>query len=99
RSATGLLVPLARKRSHRLREACALLVSFAGHNGGDCSTKCPAFHAVVTITVAHDQRAEVRVAESECAENMGVLRDFFDRVTRVVHDDFLGGDENAYCRL
>ena len=99
RHTTGVRIAVARERSNCLRQAGALLVSFAGHNGGDCSTKCPAFHAVVTITVAHDERAEVRVAESERAENMGVLRDFFDRVTRVVHDDFLGGDENAYCRL
>ena len=50
-------------------------------------------------SVAHDERTEVRVAEPERAEDVGVLRDFLDRVARVIDHDFLRGDEDAHGRL
>src|SRR5207244_10748214 len=32
-------------------------------------------------------------------ENMGVLGDFLDRITRIIDNDFLGCDEDAHRRL
>src|SRR5436190_7636206 len=87
------------ERSNRLRQPCALLVCFAGHDCGDRAAERPAFYAIITETVAHNKRAKVRVAKSQCPENMRILRDFFYGVTCVVHDDFLRGDENAHGRL
>ena len=66
---------------------------------GDRAAERPAFHAIVAVTVTHDERAEIRVTEPERAENMRVLRDFLDRITRVIDDDFLRGDENPHGRL
>ena len=76
-----------------------MFVSFAGHDGGDRATERPAFHAVVTVTVTHDKRADIRVTEPERAEDMRVLRDFFDRIARVIDNDLLRSDENAHRRF
>ena len=77
------------------RHARALLIGFAGHDRGDRAAERAAFLAVVAVAVAHDERAEVRVAEAEGAEDVRVLRDLLDRVTGVIDDDFLRGDEDA----
>src|SRR5204863_3368162 len=77
----------------------ALFVSFAGHNCSDRAAQRPAFYAIVTEPVTHDERPEIRVAQSKRAENMGVLRDFLDRVTRIIDNDLLRRDENAHRRL
>ena len=76
-----------------------MFVSFAGHDCSDRAAERPAFHTIVTKPVAHDERPEICVAESERAENMRVLRDFLDRVTRVVDNDLLRCDENAHRRF
>src|SRR5207248_10081610 len=80
-------------------QPCALFVRFAGHDCSDRAAERPAFHTIITEPVAHDERPEVRVAESERAENMRVLRDFLDRVTRVIDYDLLRCDENARRRF
>jgi hypothetical protein len=87
------------ERSHRFRHARALLVRFAGHDRRDRAAKRPAFHAVVAVAVAHDERAEIGVTEPERAEDVRVLRDLLDRVAGVIDDDFLRGDENAHRRF
>src|SRR4029453_12835179 len=81
------------------RQSCALFVSFAGHDGGDRAAESPAFHTIVTKTVTHDERPQVRVAESKRTENMRVLRDFLDRIAGVIDNDLLRGNENAHRRL
>src|SRR5207247_1890522 len=80
-------VVIAGERSQRLRHARALFVSFTGHDAGDGATQRPAFHAVVTVAVTHDERAEIRITQPQRAENMRVLRDVFDRVACVIDDD------------
>ena len=85
--------------SHSPCHSRALLVRFAGHDRSDRAAERPALDAIVTVTITHDQRAEVRVAKPECAENMRVLRDFSDRVTCVINDDLLCSDEDAHRRF
>ena len=58
-----------------------------------------AFLAVVAVAVAHDERAEIRVAEPERAEDVRVLRDLLDRIAGVIDQDFLRGNEDAHRRL
>ena len=90
---------VTRKWSDGPRQSRALFVSFASHDGSDCTAEGPSFDAIVTETVAHDERSEVRVAEPKRAENMRVFRDLFDRITRVIDNDFLRSNENAHRRL
>ena len=54
---------------------------------------------VVGQAVAHDERAEVGVAEAERAEDVGVLGDFLGRIAGVIDEDFLRGDEDAHGGL
>ena len=54
---------------------------------------------IIAVAVAHDERAEVGVAEAEGAENVGVLRDLLDRIAGVIDEDFLRGDEDAHRRF
>src|SRR5438132_14311463 len=83
------------KGTERLRHSRTLLVGFASHDRGDRAAKCPAFHAVVPVAIAHHQRSEIRVAKPERPENVRVLRDLLDGITRVINHDLLRGDENA----
>ena len=99
RHTAGPSVAVSRERPHRSRHARALRVGFAGHDCCDRAAERPTFNAVVPVTVAHDQRAEIRVTKPERAEDVGILRDFLDRVTRVIDDDLLRGDENAHRGL
>ena len=96
RHTAGPSVAVSRERPHRSRHARALRVGFAGHDCCDRAAERPTFNAVVPVTVAHDQRAEIRVTKPERAEDVGILRDFLDRVTRVIDDDLLRGDENSH---
>src|SRR6266513_5298170 len=81
--------------SHSARHSRALFVRFAGHDRCEGAAERPTFDAIVTVTVAHDQRTEVRVAKPECAENMRVLRYFFNRIACVIYDDLLRSNEDA----
>src|SRR5205807_7825824 len=81
RHAAAMRVTVAGEWSHRPRDPGALLVRFAGHNRSDGAANGAAFHAVVTVPVTHDERAEIGVAKSERAEDVGVLGYFLDRVT------------------
>ena len=76
-------------------ELGALLVGVAGHHCRDGAGERAAFIAVVRQPVAHDERAEIGVTEAERAEDVGILGDVLRRIARVIHDDFLRGDENA----
>ncbi len=77
----------------------ALLVGVAGHDGGDGPGQGAAFVGVVGQAVAHDERAEVGVAQAERAEDVRVLGDVLGGIAGVVHEDFLGGDEDAHRGL
>src|SRR6266436_2647060 len=90
---------VAGERSEHLRQLRTLFVGFAGHDRRYCATYRAALDAVVTITIAHHQRAEIRVAESKGAKDVRVLRDFFDRITRVIDQDLLRGDEDTHRGL
>src|SRR6266513_4506474 len=68
--AAGARVVIAWERSYRARHARALFVRFAGHDRSYRAAERPALDAIVTVTITHDQRAEVRVAKPECAANM-----------------------------
>ena len=96
RHTAGARVAITGKRPHRPRHSRALLVRFTGHDRSDRAAERAAFDAIVAEAVAHDERAEIGVAQSERAENMRVLRDLFDRITGVIDDDFLRGDEDAH---
>ena len=87
-------IAISRERSHCFRHPRTLFVRFAGHDRSDRAAKRAAFHAIVTIAVAHDQRPEVRVAEAKRAKDVRVLRDLLDRIARVINDDFLRGNVN-----
>ena len=92
-------VAVTRKRADVRGNFRALLAGVAGHDGRDRAGERPAFVAVIRQTVAHAKRAEVREAEAERAEDVGIFRDVLRRVTGVVHQDFLRGDENAHGGL
>src|SRR6478672_8314980 len=70
RHAAGPRVVITWERSHSTRQSRALFVRFAGHDRSDRAAERPALDAIVPVTVTHDQRAEVRIAKPECAENM-----------------------------
>src|SRR5262249_46290814 len=74
----------------------ALFVGVAGHDRGDGPGQGAAFVGIIRQTIAHDQRAEIGVAEAERAEDMGILGDVLGRITGVVDENFLGGDEDAH---
>src|SRR5207245_9404256 len=84
------------KSADRLRHSRTLLVSFPGHDRGNGAAKRAAFHAIVTVTITHHQRTKVGVTEPKRPENVRVLCDLLDRVTRVIDHDLLRGNENAH---
>ena len=99
RDTAGACVAVTGKRPDRPRQSGALLVRFTGHDGSNRAAERPAFDTIVAETVTHDERSEVGVAKSERAEDMRVLRDLLDRITGVIDDDLLRGDENADRRF
>ena len=69
-----------------------LLVRLAVHDRGQGGRVVPALVRIVGEAAAHQQRAEVGVAEPERAELVRVLLDPRRRVGRVVDEDLLGGE-------
>ena len=61
-------------------DAGALFVGVSGHDGGDRAGEGAALGTFVAVAVAHDERAEVGVAEAEGAEDVAVFRDVLGRV-------------------
>ena len=92
-------VAVALERPHDAGDFRRLLVSVAGHDGRDGSGQSAACVGIVRQTVAHDERAEIGVAEAQRAKDVRVLRNPLGRIARVVHDDFLRGDVNAHRGL
>ena len=71
------------------RRLSRLHVGLAGHDRGDRACVGSALVGVVRQTAAHQERAEVGVAEPEWAEAVAVLIDHRRWVRRVVHEDLL----------
>ena len=69
-----------------------LAVRLAVHDRGERGREVATLVAVVGQAAAHQQRAEVGVAEAERAELVAVLLDLRRRVAGVVDEDLLGGD-------
>jgi hypothetical protein len=67
-----------------------------GHDGGDRPGEGPAIVRIIRQAVAHAERAEVREAQAQGAEDVGVFRDFLGRIARVVHENFLRRDVDAH---
>ena len=68
-----------------------LAVGLAVHDRGQGGSEVPALVGVIGQAAAHEERAEVRVAQPEGPELVGVLLDAGRRVGRVVDEDLLGG--------
>ena len=82
-----LLVALV--RSDGSRDLGRPPVRASGHQRGDRRRRAATRVGVVRHAVAHQERAEVRVAEAELAERVRVLRDPVRRVARGADDDLL----------
>ena len=95
--ATGIAI--TGERAFHAGQLRRLLVRMAGHDRRDRAGQGAALVRVVRQPVAHDQRAQVGEAEAKRAENVRVLGDRLGRVTGVVDENFLRGDENAHRRL
>ena len=99
RNAAAPRIVITWKWAHRLRQPRALFVRFAGHDRRDGAAQRAPLHAVVSVSVTHDQRSQIRVTEPERPENVRVLRDFSDGVAGIIDYDFLRGDEDAHRRF
>ena len=88
-------VVVAGERAGRRGDLGADFVGGAGHERGDRAGQAAAFVGIVALAVAHDERAEVGVAEAERAEDVRILRDRRGGIARVIDEDFLRGDEDA----
>ena len=71
-------------------------VGVAGHHGGDQCGECAAVIAVIRVAQAHDECAEVGIAEPKRPVRVGVVCDAVAGVAGVVDQDFLGDDEHAH---
>ena len=93
-STTGIAV--SGKRARGRSDVGALFVSVTGHDGGDGTGERTAFVGIIGQAVAHAERTEVRKAEAERAEDVGIFRDVLGRITRIIHENFLRRDINAH---
>jgi hypothetical protein len=84
--------PVARERTHRLGDRGARGVGLPHITAVIAADEIAPFVAVVGQAERHQERAEVRVAESERAEQMAVARDRGRRIRRVIDQDLLGED-------
>ena len=75
-----------------------LAIGLAVHDRGQRGGVVPALVRVVGEAAAHQQRAEVGVAEAQRAELVRVLLDLGRRVAAVVDQDLLGGDRHPAAK-
>ena len=71
--ATGIAIAL--EGAHDSGDFGRLLVGVAGHDRGDRAGQRAAFVRIVGQAVAHDERAEIGVAQAQGAEDVRVLGD------------------------
>ena len=82
-------------RADRRGDLGRAAVRAAGHQRGDRRRRAAARVGVVRHAVAHQEGAEVRVAEAELAERARVLRDPLGRVARRADDDLLREEDDV----
>ncbi len=70
-------------------------IGLSAHDGGDAGGVVASGVGVVGQAGGHEQRAEVRVAESERTVVVRVLADHLGGVAGVVDEDFLRGDDDV----
>ena len=93
----GLGVRLvALKGTHALGQARAHGIRAAGHERRDGRRVAAALIAVVRQPVAHEQRAQVGVAQAQLAVLAGVLADHLGGVPGARHDDVHGRDDHVH---
>src|ERR1700730_2075136 len=68
--ATGPRVAISGERPRHLGHSRALFVGLARHDSGNRPTQGASFYAVVAVTIAHNERAEIGVTEPERTENV-----------------------------
>ena len=92
-SAPGIVISL--ERPDGAGNFRRLLVSAPGHDGREGAGQRAAIVGVVRQSVAHDQRAEVRITQAQRAEEVRIFRDPLGWVARIINDDFLRGNKKA----
>jgi hypothetical protein len=71
-------------------------IGFAAHDGGYAGGIVAAGVAVIGESGGHQQGAEVCIAESQRAVVMRVAHDHFCRISGIVDQNFLRGDQHVY---
>ena len=87
---------IARERPRRLGDARAGQIRLAAHDGRDRAGEVAALIAVVRNAHRHQQRAEIRKAQTQRPVIVRVLRDLLGRIAGVVDDDFLRHDHRVH---
>ena len=77
-------------------DATGLQIGFAAHDCGDASGVVAAAVGIVGQAASHQQRAEVRIAQSQRTVIMRVFHDDFRGVAGVVHQNFLGSNKDVH---
>ena len=93
----GVLLVSGERAAAVAGDAGRLRVGLAGHHGRDGGCAAAGGVGVVGDGVRHQQRAQVRVAESQGAVGVRVAADRLGRVAGVVDQDLLGGDHGAHA--
>ena len=78
-------------------DSAALQISFAAHNGGDAGGVVASGVGVVGKPSGHQQRAKIRIAQAERTIVVRVRHDRFRRISGIVDQNLLRGDENIDC--
>ena len=85
---------VARERAHPPSRSRGRRVRVAGHECGERSRPRPAGVRVVRHAECHEQRAEVRVAETELTELARRVGDLLRRVVGIADEDLLRGEHD-----
>ena len=94
--AGALGVPPTLERTHHRGDGGGLGVCLAGHNRREGAGQRAGFLRIIRQAVTHNQRAQVGVAQSQSAKNVGVFGNGGRGIAGVIHQNFLGGDKNAH---
>src|ERR1019366_5538475 len=89
----GFVLRVARERPGGFGDARAGQVGLPAHDGADGTREVAAAVAVIRDAERHQERAQVREAKTQRPVIVGVLRDHFRGIRRVVDQNFLGHDQ------
>jgi len=95
--AAGVVITL--ERAHNGGNFGRLLIRPPGHDGRKGARQRAPLVRVIGQPIAHDEGAQVGVAQAERAKDMGILRNLPGRIARVINQDFLRGDKNPHGGL